>query len=98
VLLIWLTASGFGALLGVIGGNLGDIARVIQNSGVSQNEAQQAANQAQETAGQIDINALFSTAQDSAWWTLLGLILMLVAAALGGLAGHNQQEEVVQTM
>lgn len=89
VILVWLTASGFGGLIGVVGGNLGDIARVIENSGVSQNEAQQA-------AGQVDVNALFDAAKDSAWWTLVGLLLMLAAGIVGGWAGHNDSEGVVQ--
>lgn len=91
VILVWLTASGFGGLLGVVGGNLGDIARVIENSGVSQNEAQDAANQ-------VDVNALFNAAKDSAWWTLVGLLLMLVAGILGGWVGHNESEDVIESV
>ncbi|HWV24345.1 MAG TPA: hypothetical protein VNZ58_09140 [Thermomicrobiales bacterium] len=96
VILIWLTSSGFGALLGVLGNNLGDLANVIQNSGVTQNQAQQATDQAQQAANQVDVSSLFDTAKDSAWWTLLGLILMLAAGAVGGWVGHNEDESVIQ--
>ena len=40
--------------------------------------------------------ATFSNIEDEAWWTLIGLLAALGAAAVGGLAGHNTRNDLVE--
>jgi hypothetical protein len=88
-LVLWLTGSGVGAAIGAVGSNIGDITNLVQNQGVSTQDAQQ-------QAQQVDPNQAFNTVKDAAWGTLAGLIVPLAAAALGGLLGHNKREDVIQ--
>lgn len=88
-LLLWLTGTGVGALVGALGNNVGDIVDVVQEQGVSSAEAEQELNQ-------VDENEAFDNVRDSAWGTLAGLIIPLAAAGLGGLAGQNKREDVIQ--
>lgn len=92
-LLLWLTGSGIGAILGTLGGNIGDIANVVQDQGTTTNQAQA---EAQQQLEQVDPNAAFNNVRDSAWGTLAGLVIPLVASGLGGLAGQNRREDVIQ--
>jgi hypothetical protein len=92
-LVLWLTGSGVGAVVGALGSNVGDIANLVQDSGTSTQEAQQQAQQAQE---QLNPNQAFDTVKNAAWGTLAGLLIPLVAAGLGGLVGHNEREDVIQ--
>lgn len=100
-IVLWLTGSGVSALLGTLGSNIGDIVNVAQDQGATTQEAQQQAEetqqQAQEQLEQVDPNQAFETVRDSAWGTLAGLVVPLAAAGLGGLAGHNQRDEVIQS-
>jgi heme A synthase len=89
-LVLWLTGSGVSGILGTVGSNIGDITNVVNTQGVSTEDAQQ---QAQS----VDPQQAFSTVKDGAWWTLLGLILPLAASAAGGLLGHNDRRDVIQT-
>lgn len=91
VLAIWLVSSGASALIGTLGSNLGDIANLVQDSGVTTGDVEAAAQ-----GVDVDAQAAFDTVQDSAWWTLLGLLLPLAAAAIGGLVGKNERDEVIQ--
>lgn len=93
-LLLWLTGTGVGALLGTLGGNIGDIVSVAQQEGTTTQEAQQ---QVEQGLQQVDPEEAFNNVRDSAWGTLAGLILPLVAAGLGGLAGQNKREDVIQS-
>ena len=92
-LLLWLAGTGVGALLGTLGSNIGDITDVVQQQGTSTTEAQA---QAEQQIGQVDASAAFENVRDSAWGTLAGLVVPLVASALGGLAGQNRREDVIQ--
>lgn len=95
-LILWLTSSGLGNLLGGLGNNIADIARVgteqVQSGQVdsaqAQNQAQQAADRAREVA-----RANYDNAKGSAWGTLLGLALALGAATVGGVVGHSMKRD-----
>ncbi len=90
-LLLWLTGSSIAALLGTLGSNVGDIANVAQGT-VQQNPQQQA----QQAVQQVDPQQAFDTVSDSAWGTLAGLVLPLIAAAAGGLLGHNKRRDLIE--
>lgn len=81
-LILWLTGSGLGNLLGTVGSNLGDIANIVQDQG-SQQDAQQA------------LNDSYGEAERGAWGTLIGLLLALGASAFGGLLGANTRRELI---
>jgi len=87
-LVLWLTGSGAAGLLGALGSNVADITSFAQSEGAS-------AQDVQTQAQQIDPGQAFDTVKDSAWWTLAGLLLPLVASGLGGLVGHNRDEGVL---
>ncbi len=89
-IVLWLTGTGVSGLIGLLGSNIRDIADLAKNQGATVQDAQ---NQAQ----QIDPQAVFNSVKDSAWWTLLGIIVPLIAAAIGGLVGHNEREDVIQS-
>ena len=99
-LVLWLTGSGVSSLVGTLGSNVGDIAKVVQDQGTSTQEAQQQAQdaqqQAQEAVEKVDPNEAFKTVRDAAWGTLAGLVVPLAAAAVGGLVGKNERDEVIQ--
>lgn len=90
VLVLWLTGTGIGALLGTVSGNIGDIAKLATGSNAQQSVAQRA----QQATKAVTPQEAFKTAKDAAWGTLLGLVLPLIAAALGGWVGHNRFSEV----
>jgi heme A synthase len=96
-LVLWLTGNGVGAVIGTLGSNIGDLVNVAQDQGASTQQAEQTQQQAQEQINQVDPNQAFKTVRDAAWGTLAGLIIPLAAAALGGLVGHNQRDEVIQS-
>ena len=89
VIVLWLTGTGVGNILGSISSNIGDITNLAKSQGTS-------VQQAQQQAQQIDPQKVFNSVKDSAWWTLAGIIIPLIAAALGGLVGHNEREDVIQ--
>ena len=88
-LLLWLAGTGVANVVGAIGSNVGDIANVVQSQG-------QAAQQAQQATQQVDPQQAFETVRDSAWGTLAGLVLPLIAAAVGGLLGHNKRRDLIE--
>lgn len=102
LLVIWLTSTGLGNLFGLLSSNIGDIATVAgdvaQQQGVSpeeaQQEAEQTATQVQEQVEQIDPNAAFEAVRNGAIGTFLGMLLPLIAAAVGGYLGHNTRYEL----
>lgn len=100
VLVLWLTGSGVSAILGTVGSNIGDIVNVAQDEGVSTQNAEQQAQDAQAQAEaqleQVDPSTAFETVRDAAWGTLAGLIFPLGASAAGGVVGHNKREDVIQ--
>jgi heme A synthase len=100
-IVLWLTGSGVSSILGTLGSNIGDITTVVQERAGTAVDVEQQAEEVQADVeaqvGQIDPQAAFNTVQDGAWWTLLGLILPLAAAGLGGLVGHNERRDVIQS-
>ncbi len=85
VLIVWLLGSGLGNLLGTVGNNLADIANLSQTVDVP--SGQDAITVAQDN---------YDNARDGAWGTLVGLILALGAATIGGWAGHNEGVETIR--
>ncbi len=77
VLILWLTGIGLGNVFGTLSANLGDILNVAQDT-------------AQAPDG-VEAQDAFETVRDSAFGTFIGLLLPLVAAALGGWLGHNKR-------
>ncbi len=103
VLILWLTGIGLGNVFGTLSANLGDILNVAQDTAQAQNvtptEAQDQAQQAvDQVASTVNVRAedAFDTVRDSAFGTFLGLLLPLVAAALGGWLGHNTRRELIE--
>jgi len=86
-LILWLTSTGLGNLLGGLGTNIGDIAAV-GASQVSGSEASNAADQARTQAVQA-----YDEARNGAWGTFAGLALALGAATVGGLLGHKTRHD-----
>ena len=88
-LLLWLVGSGIASIVGAIGSNIVDIANLAQDQG-------QTAQQAQQQAQTADPQQAFENVRDSAWGTLAGLLLPLIAAAVGGWLGHNKRRELIE--
>lgn len=111
IFVIWMTATGLGNLFGVIGANVGGILNaaantagntvtttpVTPNQAVSnaQNAANQAVNNAQATLAQANNPNTYDTIKNGAFLTFFAMLLPLIAAGLGGLAGQNQREELI---
>jgi len=93
VILLWLTLSGVGGVLGAVGGNIGDITNILKSQGTNVQQVQQ---QAQQQAQQVDPQQVFDAAKDSAWWTFAGIVIGLIAAAVGGWVGHNDRDDVIE--
>ena len=93
VIVLWMTGAGIGAVLGTVSGNIGDIARLITGSsaGATQQGVSQAAQQATNA---VTPQEAFTTIKNASWGTFIGIILPLIAAAIGGWAGHNTFNEV----
>jgi len=89
VLGLWRASSGVRWLGGALGTNFTDIINAARNSGITSGDVEQ-------QAQQVDPQAAFDAVKDSAWWTLAGLVLPLIASGVGGWAGHNERDEVVQ--
>lgn len=86
VLILWLLGAGLGNLLGTVGNNLTDVINLGQSVDVPQ--GQDATTLAQEN---------YDEARDTAWGTLVGLLLALGAATLGGWVGHNHGVETIRS-
>jgi hypothetical protein len=91
-LVLYLTSTGVGSVIGTLGSNLGDLTNVAQSQGGSN-----PIDAAQQQAGQISGTDAFNAVKDTAWGTLLGLILPLAASTLGGILGHNSRRDLVAT-
>ncbi len=83
IMILWLAIAGIGNLMGVIGNNLGDIARYGVNH-LSQGQLSSIGQQAQQNAG----NA-YHVAQSTAWGTWIAIVIGLICAAIGGWAGFR---------
>ncbi|MBA3275437.1 MAG: hypothetical protein H0T72_06560 [Chloroflexia bacterium] len=101
VIILWLTGSGVSAIVGTIGSNLGDITSLVTEETGSTDQAAQEAEQTQADAeaqlAQVDPQSAFDTVQNAAWGTLAGMVLPLIAAGAGGLLGHNERRDVIQS-
>lgn len=93
-LILWLTGAGLGNLFGTVGSNIGDIANIAQDAGVTPAEVDQQAPDADQAANQA--TQAFTEAEEGAWGTLIGLLLVLGSAAVGGLLGHNKREDLIE--
>jgi len=105
-LVLYLTTTGLSNLLGTVGNNIGEIANVVQDqaqaSGVTstqdaQNQAQDAQAEAQQAADQAAaaLQGRYDDAEKGAWGTLIGILLALGAATLGGMLGYNQRRDLI---
>jgi len=105
-LVLYLTTTGISNLLGTVGNNIGDIANVVQDQaqaeGVTttqdaQNQAQDAQAQASQAADQATsaLQSRYDDAKKGAWGTLIGILLALGAATLGGMLGYNQRRDLI---
>jgi hypothetical protein len=108
---IWMTATGLGNMFGIIGANVGGILNAVANTAGNtvtttpvtpnqavnnaQNAANQAVNNAQTTLAQANNPNTYNTVKNGAFLTFFALLLPLIAAGLGGLAGQNQREELI---
>ncbi len=107
ILILWLTSSGLGNLFGTLSSNIGDIANlgqdVAQQEGITATDVQDEVStqvddvqaQAEEVVGDLDSESTFDNIRNSAFGTFLGLLLPLIAAALGGYLGHNKRAELI---
>ncbi|CAA9576156.1 MAG: hypothetical protein AVDCRST_MAG87-2887 [uncultured Thermomicrobiales bacterium] len=93
-LILWLTATGLGNLFGAIGSNIGDIANIAQDNGVTTTAVDQQAPEASQVGDTVQNG--FAEAEEGAWGTLGGLLLALGAATLGGVLGHNSRRDIVE--
>lgn len=98
-LILYLTTSGLGNLLGTVGNNIGSIANVVQDqTQATDTSTTQVQNQAQSTANQVVSIAQqnYDTAKNAAWGTFIGIVLALAAAAIGGMLGYNQRRDLIE--
>lgn len=102
-LILYLTTSGVGNLLGTVGNNIGSIANVVQNQQAANGTTpaqgqQQVQGQAQTAADQAATIATqnYNKAKDAAWGTFIGIVLALAAATIGGMLGYNQRHDLVE--
>ena len=85
-LILWLASMGAGNLLGGLGNNIDEIARVGRDT-VTQQDVNSAADSARTNAV-----AAYDEARNSAWGTLAGIVLALGASAVGALLGHKSRD------
>jgi len=88
VLLIWMISTGLGNLFGSLGVNVSEISNLgttIQNQTPDVDPAQVARDN-------------YDEARNTAWGTLIGLVLPLLAAVGGGIVGHNERSEIIQSV
>ena len=88
--ILWLASMGLGSVLGSLGSLAGSLN---PDAGTVQNVADQARQAAQNTQP-VDVARAAANARNTAWGTLLGLVLALGAAAVGGMAGTRRELEV----
>ncbi len=97
VLGLYMIGAGMGNLFGVLGGNLGDIANVVQEQAaeedVTADDAQEAVDDVVEDV-QTTLDDAFDNVSDAAWGTLGGILLALGASTLGGVVGVNSRRDL----
>jgi hypothetical protein len=105
LLLIWLTTAGMTGLVGFFGSNIANLAAAVPESVTSRVVNAPATGQQVENAdetAQAASETVQATARESAdevaagaWGTAIAMLVALVAAALGGLVGHNKRYDLV---
>lgn len=93
LLLLWLTGLGLGNVFGAVGANFDDLSNAVQD------QAQEVGiDSTDEAVAEADdsLNASFSDVEEGSWWTLIGLLVALGAAAIGGMVGHNSRNDLVE--
>ena len=85
-LTLWLASMGVGNLLGGIGNNIDEIARVGRDQ-FANVDTQATAQNARNTATDA-----YDEARNGAWGTLAAMALALGASTVGGLLGHRSQD------
>jgi hypothetical protein len=105
---IWMSVAGLGNLFGIIGANAGGIANAVANTVTTapvtpnqavsnaQSTANQAVNNAQTTLAQANNPNTYNAVKQGAFLTFFAFLLPIVAAGLGGLAGQNQREALIE--
>ena len=93
-IVLYLTGAGVSSIVGTLGSNIGDLTDIAQQQGVSTTDP---GAQVEDQASQIDPQDAFNAVKDSAWGTLIGLVLPLLAAGAGGMLGHNRRRDLVGT-
>jgi len=88
--ILWLASMGLGTVLGSLGSFAGSLN---PDPGTTQNVAEQARQAAQNTQP-AEVARAAETARNTAWWTLLGMVLGLGASAVGGMLGTRRELEV----
>jgi len=88
--ILWLASMGLGTILGSLGSFAGSLN---PDPGTVQNAADQARQAAQNTRP-IDVARAAETARNTAWGTLLGMLIGLGASTLGGMLGTRRELEV----
>lgn len=77
-LIIWLTSQGAGSLFGALGNNIYDLRNLVTNT----------------YSDQAARDAAVSNARNGLWWTLVAILVGLIASGLGGLVGHRGEREI----
>ncbi len=77
-LIIWLTSQGAGSLFGALGNNIYDLRNLVTNT----------------YSDQAARDAAMSSARNGLWWTLVAILVGLIASGLGGLVGHRGEREI----
>lgn len=99
LLVLYMVGAGVGNLFGAVAGNVGDIANLAQDQAieadVTQEEVDEAAQQAEEEAAAMADDA-FETAEGAAWGTFIGILLAHVASVIGGVIGSNSRNDIRQ--
>jgi hypothetical protein len=106
--LVWMSVTGLGNLFGIIGTTAGGIANAVTNTVATtpqtpnqavnnaQNAANQAVSNAQNTLAQANNPNTYNTVKQGAFLTFFAFLLPIIAAGLGGLAGQNQRQELIE--
>jgi len=77
-LIIWLTSQGAGSLFGAFGNNIYDLRNLVTNT----------------YSDQAARDAAVSNARNGLWWTLVAILIGLIASGFGGLIGHRGEREI----
>jgi len=88
--ILWLASMGLGTVLG----SLGNFAGSLNPDPATVQSAADQARQAAQNTQPIDVARAAAAARNTAWGTLLGMLIGLGASALGGMLGTRRELEV----